>query len=185
MSILVGIAWSGPVSNSRLMGGPHWVPNPNFGIVDPDGGAALGEVAAGPGMEAQAAGAPEELADRRPPDRHRLAGGAGGAVLPQRPVALGNGRAVEIGAGLLDLAPAKQRQAPQPFGRRQIARRQSRGREPPGEMRGMRRRMGGQDRELAMLPGLDLGRRQPLALLQLARQGHQAGQGPGHDRRPG
>ena len=78
-------------------------------IVDPDGRAALGEIAADPGVEAQADGAPEELADRRPPDGHGLAGGAGGAALPQRPMALGNGRAVEVGARLLDLAPAQHR----------------------------------------------------------------------------
>ena len=157
----------------QVQGCPPMGLHPDLVIVDADRGAALGEIAAGPGVEAQADGAPEKLADGGPPDHHRLAGRAGGAALPQRPMALGNGRAVEIRSGLLDLAPAQHGQAPEPLGRREIAGRQPRRRQPAGEMRRMRRRMGRQDHELAMLPGLDLGRRQPLALLELARQGHQ------------
>ncbi len=157
----------------------------NLVIVDPDGGTALGEIAAGPGVEAQADGAPEELADRRPPDGHRLAGRTGGPVLVQRPMALGNGRAVKVRSCLLDLAPAQEGKAVQPRGRREIARCQPRRRQPSGKMPGMSRRMSGHDRELAILPGLDLGRRQPLALLQVARQGHQACQRAGDDGRPG
>ena len=128
----------------QVDGCPPMGPHPDRVIVDPDGGESLGEIASGPGMEAQADGAPEELADGGPPDGHRLAGGAGGAALPQRLMALGHGRAVEVRPACWISRRRSSGRRRSPSGVARSSGYQPGRRQPAGEMRRMRRRMGRQ-----------------------------------------